>query len=219
MSHKGRHIATWIILSPIIGIGLFLIFYIVAAFYYPGGSDVNKTAQGFSIIHNYWCDLLAKGAKNGQLNPAQPIAIAAMIVLCTSLSVFWYLLPKLLKTGSHHYNMVQFSGIMSMLLSIFIFSNYHDFIIIAAVFLGVIALTGTYIALYRSKAFRLFLFGIFCLLLILLNAYIYYTRHLILALPLLQKITFLSYLLWVAFINLKLYFKEKTLFKPHAKKA
>lgn len=209
MTHKRRHIATWILLTPILGILVFLILYIIAAFYYPGGSDINNTAQGFSIAHNYWCDLLAKGAKNGQLNPARPIAILAMTTLCTALSIFWYLLPRLLNTGKHHYHIVSFSGIISMLLAIFIFSNYHDLIISGAVFFGITALTGTYIALYKSKSYKIFLFGIFCLFLILLNAFIYYTNWWIITLPLLQKITFLLYLLWIIFINMKLYFKEK----------
>lgn len=214
MLGKRKHIASFLLLTPTIGISLFLLFYIIAAFYYPGGSDADHTAKNFNIIHNYWCDLLAKGAKNGQMNPARPIAITAMIILCLALSVFWYLLPRLLNTGKHHYNIVQFTGVISMILAIFIFGDYHDLIINASVFFGVVALTGTYIALYRSKSFRVFLFGIFCLILILLNAYIYYTRHFILALPLLQKITFLLYLLWIAFINLQLYFKEKRFTSP-----
>ncbi|MDX1941723.1 MAG: hypothetical protein SFU99_14280 [Saprospiraceae bacterium] len=200
-----------LILIPIAGIMLFLILYMIATFYYPGGSDVNKTAQGFSWVHNYWCDLMAKGAKNGQLNPARPIAIAAMTVLCLALSVFWWLLPRLLDNGRHHYKIVQSSGIISMILAVFIFTNYHDLIISAAVVFGVIALTGIYIALYRSKSYKTLTFGIFCLILIALNAYIYYTNHLILILPLLQKITFLLYLFWIIFINLKLFFKIRSM--------
>ncbi|MFN7116302.1 MAG: hypothetical protein ACK4TA_05845, partial [Saprospiraceae bacterium] len=135
--------------------------------------------------------------------------VTAMLALCTALSVFWYFLPNLLNAGKHHYTLVKYTGIISMIFASLLFTNYHDFIINMAVISGIIALTGTYIALYRSKSYRTFLFGIFCLILILLNAYIYYTRHYVAALPLLQKLTFLAYLLWVAFIDLKLYFKEK----------
>lgn len=214
MIGKMRLIANKLLaLASVLGIGLFLLLYLIAALYYPGGSDAHPTAQGFSMIHNYWCDLLAKGAKNGQFNPARPIAIAGMITLCLALSMFWYLLPRLLNKGKHHYNIVQFAGIISMLLAIFIFSNYHDLIINSAVFFGVIALTGTYIALYRSKSYRTLVFGLFCLLLILSNSYIYYTKYFINTLPLLQKITFLCYLLWIAFIDLKIYFKLKNVLK------
>jgi hypothetical protein len=208
MIGKMRLIANKLLaLAPVLGIGLFLLLYLIAALYYPGGSDAHPTAQGFSMIHNYWCDLLAKGAKNGQFNPARPIAIAGMITLCLALSMFWYLLPRLLNKGKHHYNIVQFAGITSMCLAIFIFSNFHDMLINVAVFFGVIALSGTYIALYRSKSYKTLAFGIFCLFLILLNGYIYYTNHFIITLPLLQKITFLLYLLWIIVIDLKLFFK------------
>lgn len=207
MIGKKRFLPSLLALSPLLGIVLFLLLYLIAALYYPGGSDAHPTAQGFSMIHNYWCDLLAKGAKNGQPNPARPIAMAAMITLCLTLSVFWYLLPRLLNTGKHHYNIVQFSGITSMLFAIFIFTDFHDFIINAAVFFGVLALSGTYVALYRSKSYKTLTFGIGCLFLIFLNAYIYYTGYFIITLPLLQKITFLLYLCWIMLIDLKLYFK------------
>lgn len=35
----------------------FLLFYVVATFFYPGGSQLDKTASGFSWTQNYWCNL------------------------------------------------------------------------------------------------------------------------------------------------------------------
>lgn len=193
------------VLAPVLGIGIFIVLYVIAALLYPGGSSVDRDAEGFSWIHNYWCDLLSKWAKNGQPNAAWPVALTAMITLCLSLSLFWFFVPGLLNTGKHHYGIVQLSGIASMMLAIFIFTNYHDFIINAAVFFGVVALSGTYVALYRSKAYKTLAFGVFCLILVLLNGYIYYTKYLIFILPLLQKVTFFLYLLWILSINLKLF--------------
>lgn len=210
---SSSNIKPLLILVPIAGILVFLLLYFIAALYYPGGSDANYTAAGFSFMHNYWCDLMAAGAKNGQWNPARPIAISAMLLLCAALSIFWYLVPRLMNAGHYHYDFVQVTGITSMIFAIFVFTHYHDFIISIAVLLGVIALAGTYIALYRSRTYKTFLFGIFCLLLILLNLYIYYTCFYINLLALLQKITFLCYLLWITFIDLKLFFKQRSLTK------
>lgn len=198
----------WVIWIPTAGICVFIGFYLLAASIYPGGSNADRTAEGFSWVNNYWCDLLSKWAKNGQPNPASSIAIAAMTILCLALSAFWYLVPKLMRTGNHHYQIVQFSGISSMLLAIFVFSNYHDSIILVAVVLGVIALSGTYIALYRSKSYRLLGFGVVCLFLIIANGYIYYSKNWIQILPLLQKVTFLLYLLWIFFINIQFWHKS-----------
>ncbi len=199
----------WLIWIPTGGICVFVGLYLLAASMYPGGSNVDQTAEGFSWINNYWCDLLSKWAKNGQPNPASSIAIAAMTMLCLALSAFWYLVPRLMRTGEQHYRIVQFSGIGSMLLAIFVFSNYHDFIILLAVVLGIVALSGTYVALYRSKSFRLLGFGITCLLMIIANSYIYYSKNGIQILPLLQKVTFLLYLLWIFLINIQLWRKSK----------
>lgn len=201
------HTRKTLVLLPAIGIGLFVVLYLVAAGQYPGGSNADRTAQGFSWVHNYWCDLLSDWAKNGEPNPGSAVAIAAMTMLCLSLATFWYLLPDLLNTGRHHYQVVQYAGVGSMLLSIFVFSNYHDMIIMAAVALGVVALAGTYVALFRSRSYALLGFGIICLLFILANSYIYYSKQWIVILPLLQKVTFVLYLLWILLINRRLWLK------------
>ncbi|PIQ21332.1 MAG: hypothetical protein COW65_09725 [Cytophagales bacterium CG18_big_fil_WC_8_21_14_2_50_42_9] len=80
-------------LAPLFGSTLFLLLYFVATLYYPGGSQFDKNTKGFSWAHNYWCNLLNENAINGQPNPARPIALTAMMVLCLTLTVFWYLFP------------------------------------------------------------------------------------------------------------------------------
>jgi hypothetical protein len=66
------------VLSPLFGTLIYLLLYIVATFFYPGGSQVDKNSFGFSWAQNYWCNLLNENAINGQHNSARPIAIAAM---------------------------------------------------------------------------------------------------------------------------------------------
>lgn len=56
------------LLIPIAGILLFMVLYVIATFYYPGGSTLKPTHQGFDWINNYWCDLIARTAKNAGRN-------------------------------------------------------------------------------------------------------------------------------------------------------
>jgi len=83
-----------LILTPLFGTLLFTCLYFIATLFYPGGSQADKNSKGFSWTNNYWCNLLNENAMNGQHNAARPIAITAMLVLCTTLMIFWVHLSK-----------------------------------------------------------------------------------------------------------------------------
>ena len=63
MKNKGRY--NIMVLHPFVGICLFILLYLLATFYYPGGSNVDNRISYFSWQHNYWCDLMAIKSKNG----------------------------------------------------------------------------------------------------------------------------------------------------------
>ena len=82
-----RRVDYWL-LVPAAGSVLFLVLYIVAAQFYPGGSQADKAAPGFDWVHNYWCNLMNERAGNGQLSASRPIALSAMGVLCVTMGLF-----------------------------------------------------------------------------------------------------------------------------------
>ncbi len=195
------------LLMPSVGIILFLMLYVIATFFYPGGSQVNKNSEGFSWLQNYWCNLLNAKAINGADNPAQPIALVALCLLCGSLIIFWNIFPIQLTFKKRNRTTMQVSGTISMLIAMFLFTNLHDVIINIASLFGFIALAGTFIGLYKKKLIKLFWFGIFNLALIALNNVLYYGNGLIHYLPIVQKITFFFFLLLISLINITLYKK------------
>ena len=193
------------LLFPLFGSILFIMLYFIATQFYPGGSQVDKFSKGFSWMNNYWCNLLNENAINGQHNAARPIALTASIVLALTLSLFWYYFPiytHFKKTGRL---IIQYSGILSMVLAFFLFTSFHDGIVNVSGFFGLIALCGTFIGLYKMKALPLLYFGFFNLFLIVLNNYVYHIDGLIIYLPLIQKISFLSFLLWISLISMRFY--------------
>jgi hypothetical protein len=191
-------------LLPLFGILLFVCLYIIAAQFYPGGSQEDMHAQGFSWLNNYWCNLLNEKAINGQYNPARPIAMTAMLVLSLSLGSFWYIFPQQIGFTKSKRLIIQASGITAMATAILLSTHFHDIIINVAGSFGIVAMIGTFLGLYKLKWFRLFWLGIFNLLLIMLNNILYHCNSLT-YLPLVQKITFLFFLLWIGLINLGLY--------------
>ena len=90
MSGEGRsRILNWPLIT-IGGIVLFTVFYLLAAHYYPGGSNADLHELGFSWRNNYWCELLGENAKNGEANAGRIFGLLGMIILSISISIFWW---------------------------------------------------------------------------------------------------------------------------------
>ena len=200
--HRSKSI--WI-LTPFIGSLLFIILYIIAALLYPGGSGTDKTAIGYSWTNNYWCNLLSEKAINGQTNTARLVAVTAMFILCLSLSTFWILFPALTHLKKYHKLLIQLAGTVCMLTSFLLLTNIdHDLAINTSSAFGLIAMIGALIALYQLKWKWLFAIGFFDLLLVALNNYLYHSNEMM-YLPIVQKFSFLSFLVWFSFISINLY--------------
>lgn len=192
-------------LIPIFGSLLFIILYVIAAILYPGGSDADKTFIGYSWTNNYWCNLLPEKAINGQTNTARPVAVTAMFILCISISSFWIIFPVLTQLKKYHRLLIQVAGIVCMLTTFLLLTGIdHDLTINTSSAFGLIAMLGTFISLYQLKWKGLFVFGLFNLLLVALNNYLYHTEQMT-YLPIVQKFSFLSFLVWCCLIDLRLY--------------
>jgi hypothetical protein len=197
------------ILIPFIGICLFTILYFTATLFYPGGNETDRSAKGFSWQHNYWCELLATHAENGEINTAKPVAITAMIILAVSLAILWFYIPEFLTFKNFEKHVIRYSGILSMAILFFLFtgSHAHDTVLNISGILGVIAITATLTGLHKTRQYKLFGLGIVCLILCFINNYIYYTKDYLFYLPVIQKISFLLFLLWFSLLNILLYRK------------
>lgn len=210
-TYKGRNI--WLLLS-LSGLAIFAGLYIAATFFYPGGSQADKASQGFSWMHNYWCNLLDKTAVNGRYNKARPIALTAMAVLAVTLASFWYTFPKRAGLKNPVKAGTRISGIISMVSGLALSTGPHDVVINVSGLFGLMAIWGTLSGLLKQKWKALFWAGIFNLVLIGLNNILYYGYGLLPCLPVIQKISFLSFLLWICLIDIKMFRKATQTAKP-----
>jgi hypothetical protein len=175
-----------LVLIPIFGSTVYVLLYIIATLYYPGGSQIDKNFIGFSWTNNYWCNLLNDTAINGLPNPAKPIAITGMLVLCITLAYFWWLFANRMNLSKKWKYAVRISGTLSMFIAFF-------------------AIVGTFIGLYRSKWMTLFMIGLLNILMVCLNNYVYYTKGLIIFLPIIQKLSFAAFLIWICWIDVQIF--------------
>ena len=194
----------WLIL-PILGMMGFVVLYILAALYYPGGSWIAPGKSGFSFWNNYLCDLLDEVAINGQLNTGSIYARAALGVLCGSLLFLWVCTPFLFRNRSWKTWVMWLSGIFALITTMLLSSGKHDLTVRIAGFFGVIALLTAFAELRRAGYLALMRFGYLCLFVLLGNYYIYETGSGIQSLPVIQKITFSCFIIWFVWLDLVLY--------------
>lgn len=184
-----------------IGIISFLIVFYFASTLYPGGSQFSLTSVGFDWIHNYWCNLMMDTAMNGETNPAKPLAIAGLIFLCISIALFFIQFAKYLESHKLWKKAILYSGVLSMVLFSFLFTAYHDAIIILASLLALVSSIGVLRCIFLSDLKIYKYTGVVCFLMLLINHYIYHTSHGLEFLPILQKLSFIAVLIWILGIN------------------
>lgn len=197
------------LIIPVVGIIAFVSLYILASWQYPGGSQANPESIGFSWMDNYFCNLLNQTAINGQVNLGQPYALASLVVLALSLALFWWSFPNYLPLSQFQTKIIRISGVSSMVIACFLFTKFnHDLITNTASLFGLIAILTSMWALYQNKLMGIFVFGLFNLVLVLINNWLYYDPSLIKYLPLVQKISFASILIWIIWINIYWFFSN-----------
>lgn len=187
-------------LLPVAGVLLFVMLYIRATLLYPGGSQADKNAVGFSWLHNYWCNLLNEQGINGQPNPGKWWARTGMATLGAAVCYFWWLFFCYAGFSKPVRSSIAGCGVVAMTLTLFLSTAGHDILVTASGFLGFITMIATFKGLYQLKWIRLFWLGIINVFFVAVNNLCYYTPSLIRLLPLVQKVTFLLFLVWVCAI-------------------
>lgn len=194
---------------PTICIFLFAVLYFYSSTLYPGGSQADLSTPGFDWVHNYWSDLMNETGRNEQPNPAEPYAIAAMVIMCIGLMIFFI---QFAAKFSNHWiwrYTIQISGTLAMICAILTFTEYHATMIALSSFFGLFLLIGLIREIYKSDITLMKVGGVICVLLLLINNYIYFSRNFVDILPLLQKITFAIVLLWIIGLNMELVKKNR----------
>ncbi len=145
---------------------------------------------------------------NGVENPARPFAITAMIILCSSLTVFFFLFATYFVRNNTWKAIIKIFGALSMISAVFIFTKYHDIMTTISSVFGMLVVIGIIRTIYKSKLTTYKISGIVCIILLGINNLIYYSENYIQHLPLIQKITFVLVLTWIVGLNVKMIYKN-----------
>lgn len=196
---------------PTICIVIFSILYYYSSTLYPGGSQADLSTSGFDWVHNYWSDLMNETGRNEQPNPAEPYAIAAMVIMCIGLMIFFIQFAAKFSEHRVWRYLIQISGTLAMICAILTFTELHATMIALSSFFGLFLLIGLIREIYNSDMTFMKIGGLICVLLLIINNYIYFSRNFVDILPLLQKITFAIVLIWIVGLNAQLVNKYRQL--------
>ena len=199
---KAGKIYNAIRLFPLVGIVFFVVFYVLAADLYPGGSRAFPNKAGFDWWNSYWCNLTDHYAINGQINPGKPYALTGIIILCIALAHLFYLFPQYFKLRFPWNKIVIVSGVMACATVLLIHTSLHDLMAILASILGSFTVIALFFGLRRQGWIHFIWTGCLCILLVVTNGYIYFTENYIEYLPFIQKITFAAVLCWFGALNI-----------------
>ena len=85
---------------------MFLVLYVVAAQYYPGGSQADQASRGFDWVHNYWCNLVMVVVNNVLYHYKPWIGALPVVQKITFLMflgwVFWISVKLYSRAGNNH---------------------------------------------------------------------------------------------------------------------
>lgn len=142
---------------------------------------------------------------NGINNPARPFAISAMIILCASLTAFFFQFATVLEKDKTWQCIIRLFGTLSMLSAALIFTKFHDTLTTVSSVFGVVVVLRMIRTIYNSQLQLFKISGITCIVLLMVNNFIYYSEYYIEHLPFIQKITFALVLAWIVALNVDLF--------------
>ncbi|RYZ07204.1 MAG: hypothetical protein EOO73_12595 [Myxococcales bacterium] len=191
-------------------LALFCVAMLAGALTYPGGSWLHPRSTGFSIVENFWCDLMRRPAHNGAPNPFAPwLGTLGFAAMGAALAPFWLEVSRLLPARRAQF--VRGAGVVSAVCTALValfpsdrFPHLHPPIVISAGTLGFACgvLTGGF-ALAQRRRFPVFAYASFALLLaasanlVLYVRAVYFRAAETLALPVAQKLATLGLLVWM----------------------
>ena len=188
---------------PTICIAIFLLLFLYCTTLYPGSSQHDINALGFTWQHNYWCDILEIETYDEQRNPSSYWGIAATLFLCLGTGWLFYQFPNHFGATLTEKWVIWGFGITSMVIASVIFTPLHNYVIALASGLALIAILTMFYVLFHQTQWPLFYYGVFACIIMLINNYIYYSRIGVGHLPWIQKISLVIVLAWIIMIDIQ----------------
>jgi hypothetical protein len=175
--------------SVLAGIIISLAFLVIATFYYPGGSQVDKNSIGYNWKNNYISNLFGEKAVNGSDNTARFWAVAGMFFLSASFAIFFIEFSKKIP-GKGAAKVIKYVGASCMLFTFLIATPLHDMMVTISSTMFLIGIFYITVFVFKSRLHVFKFLCVACLLVFYTSLYLYGSGYYRKFLPVMQKITF-----------------------------
>jgi hypothetical protein len=203
--------------SVLISIVISVFFLVTATLLYPGGSILDKNSVGFEWSKNFFSNLFLAKALNGTANPARTWALIGMVFNSIGYGVFFINTAR--KIPQKHTELVLKSiGVANMLFTFLIATSLHDIMVTVSSTLTMIGLFYITVSILKTKLHWLKFFCIGSLLTFYSTLYLYGAGDWGM-LAVMQKITFLCFLLLVLTIEYLTKGEDFQQYKPNRRAA
>ncbi len=199
---------SFLTLTPILGLAMYIVIYALGALEYTGGSFNFPNSQAYSFSHNLLCDLLLPMSINGQINDGRILGVISHIILSASMMGFFYILPKIFSIENRNTQLTRSLGIVAMLIFSFMFTEYHDTVVLFTGIIGTMALIPFFLELKTYEGPLLKGYAFFCFFMSMIVFISFISKVGYYYLPLLQKITFVIDAIWVVWVCILIYRKN-----------
>lgn len=182
---------------PIIGIITYVVLFFISKNLYGGGFE------SYIMNEHLLCDMMEKQSKGGIENTARSFAVLGHTILFIGMAIFFYLLPLDFKRDKYP-ALFQIAGVSSMILFVFLSTDYHDLFVLIA---GSLATLSGFLLIFeysKQKPSAKSIFSILCLTLSILVFASYQFTIYIEHLPVFQKTVFVFDSAWVFWVCLGL---------------
>lgn len=188
------------IFSILLVIALVLLF--IATRFYPGGSQFNVNAVGYSWQHNYFCNLFSENAMNGLPNTSRAWATFGMFFFCCGFArFFWEFSFKISEKKPS--KIIKYSGVAAMLFAFGAATPFHDIAVNIAGMLSLLSIFYISVFVFKSRLVLLKFMSAAVLILSYMSNVVYYFRFHIEILPILQKVSVASIICWMLLLKYK----------------
>ncbi|MCK5943260.1 MAG: hypothetical protein KAI24_14870 [Planctomycetes bacterium] len=185
---------------PTLGIAAATSLGILAASRYPGGTHADPATAGYRWAENFVCTLFAPEAFNGEPNAARAPAIAALLLLCASLALLFFMISRSTSSRRHR-STIEISGIGTAVYTALVATPMHDLMVTIGLGFGLVAFLSVAHLMLRERRAGLVLWGGAVVTLKLASAVSYYGDVMFEWLPLLQKVGIATVLGWLLAVH------------------
>lgn len=180
---------------PLLGTICSLFLFLIAASFYPGGTNTSSQTIGYDWIDNTISALFQPYALNGYTNPARYIAISAVFIYCASLIIIFRAISKDSATKFHRKS-IEIAGIGFAVYTFLIVTPMHNLMVGIALVFFIVTVLSILHSLYLQSNKKLLVMGVISFSIPLINATLYYGNFTNGILPVVQKIGAVACAIW-----------------------